>query len=101
MNASIGWTNASICSSAKSTGRFDEVNRKFGEIDRRFDEVDRKFVEVNRQFDKIDRRFEGVEAKLESISGRLDTLLIALFYVGGGLVVALATALAALIATRL
>jgi hypothetical protein len=54
--------------------------------------LEERLVGINERFDRIDRQ-------LESISGRLDALLLALTYVGGGLIAALATAVAALIAT--
>jgi DNA anti-recombination protein RmuC len=86
-------------SSAWTNERLDEFARR---IDQRFEQVDRRFEQVDRRFEQVDRRLERVDRDIQALGGKMEQGFQAindrLFYVGGGIIVALIGVIGAILA---
>ncbi len=80
--------------------RFDHVDQRFEHVDQRFKEVDRRFDELDKRLDKIDKRFEAFDMRFETLNDHLGAMYRVMIVFGGSMFAAMATLVAALIATH-
>jgi hypothetical protein len=77
----------------------DRLDNLGARMDERFDAVDRQFGEIDRRLGRVEEELKLQRGEFAALNQRLDSIVLALIYVGGGLIAVLATAVVALIAT--